>query len=120
MCKYVPKKWGHEEWIEAIPNCYITKYLYITKGCRTSLQYHESKTESMLVTKGKLKLTYLECEAQYFSEDLKEKILEVNDTITFHPMDIHRLEALEDSIVFEVSDYYPDDIKRLEDDYGRT
>ncbi len=108
-----PKPWGHEIWFAHTEN-YAGKVLVIKKGHRYSLQYHEKKRETQFVYKGKVKLT--------FGQDinsLEEKILNAGDKIEVHPYTIHRLEALEDSEVFEVSTPDLDDVVKLHDDYGR-
>ena len=51
---------------------------------------------------------------------MQEKILNPGDKIDIHPYTIHRLEALEDSEIFEVSGPELDDVVKLEDDYGRS
>ncbi len=55
MARHVKKPWGHESiWAET--ERYVGKRLVIRKGCRLSLQYHEVKDESILVTSGRLGL----------------------------------------------------------------
>lgn len=108
------KPWGKEIWF-ANTESYAGKILHIKKGHRYSLQYHEKKRETQYIYKGKVKLTYGENK-----DNLKEKILNSGDKIEVHPYTIHRLEALEDSEVFEVSTPDLNDVVKLEDDYGRT
>lgn len=108
-----PKPWGHEIWFAHTEN-YAGKVLVIKKGHRYSLQYHEKKRETQFIYKGKVKLTF-----GTDQNDLKEKILNAGDKIEVHPYTIHRLEALEDSEVFEVSTPDLDDVVKLHDDYGR-
>ncbi len=109
-----PKPWGKEIWF-AHTNKYAGKILCISKGQRFSLQLHEKKEETQYVYKGKLKLTY-----GTDPQNLKEEILLPGDKVEISPGLIHRLEALEDSEVFEVSTPELDDVVKLEDDYGRT
>ncbi len=108
-----PKPWGREIWFAHTEN-YAGKVLEIKKGHRYSLQYHEKKRETQFIYKGKVKLTF-----GTDQNDLKEKILNAGDKIEVHPYTIHRLEALEDSEVFEVSTPDLDDVVKLHDDYGR-
>ena len=108
------KPWGREIWF-ANNEKYAGKILEIAKGHRYSLQYHEKKQETQYIYSGKVKLTY-----GTDKDDLQEKILNPGDKIEVHPYTIHRLEALEDSKVFEVSTPELDDVVKLEDDYGRT
>ena len=51
---------------------------------------------------------------------MQEKILNQGDKIDIHPYTIHRLEALQDTLVFEVSTQELEDVIKLEDDYGRS
>lgn len=109
-----PKPWGREVWF-AHTERYAGKILEVTKGHRLSLQYHEHKMETQYLYRGKVKLTFGEKE-----DALEEKILEVGEKIDIPPFMIHRIEALEDSEIFEVSSPELDDIVKLDDDYGRT
>lgn len=108
------KPWGKETWF-AHTDKYAGKILHIDKGHRYSLQYHEHKRETQYIYKGKVKLTYGTDE-----KNLQEKILNQGDKVEVHPYTIHRLQALEDSEVFEVSTPELDDVIKLEDDYGRS
>ncbi|PIR54896.1 cupin [Candidatus Peregrinibacteria bacterium CG10_big_fil_rev_8_21_14_0_10_36_19] len=108
------KPWGKEVWF-AHTEKYAGKILHITKGHRYSLQYHEKKRETQFIYSGKVKLIYGTSQ-----DNLQEKILNSGDKIEVHPYTIHRLEALEDSQVFEVSTPELDDVVKLEDDYGRS
>lgn len=109
-----PKPWGREIWF-AHTDKYAGKILEIKKGHRYSLQYHERKRETQYLYKGKVKLIF-----GTEKDNLQEKILNPGDKVDVHPFTIHRLEALEDSEVFEVSTPELDDVVKLEDDYGRS
>ena len=109
-----PKPWGREVWF-AHSEFYAGKILEVTKGHRLSLQIHERKMETLFLYKGKIKL-YLGTD----QEQLEEKILNPGDKIDILPRMIHRVEALEDSEIFEVSTPELDDVVKLADDYGRT
>lgn len=106
--KIVEKPWGREIWL-CVEKEYAGKILEIKKGCRTSLQYHNKKKESMHVLKGELKITYPD----------GEKLLKEGESITIHPGERHRLCAVKDLILIEVSTPELDDVVRLEDDHGR-
>lgn len=107
----VDKPWGYEKiWVE-LP-FYTSKIMYIKKGCRISLQKHERKHVSFYVLSGTVKLIARGEERQMLP----------CDTANICPGEIHRLEAVFDAEVLEIStteigDY---DLTRLEDDYGRT
>lgn len=109
-----PKPWGREVWF-AHTEHYAGKILEVTKGHRLSLQIHEKKMETQYLYKGKVKLIIGKDQ-----NALKEVILNPGDKIDIPPHIIHRIEALEDSEIFEVSTPELDDVIKLADDYGRT
>jgi mannose-6-phosphate isomerase len=108
------KPWGREIWF-AHNEKYAGKILEVKKGHRYSLQYREKKQETQYIYSGKVKFTY-------GTEDvpLQEKILNTGDKIDVQPYTVHRLEALEDSEIFEVSTPELTDVVKIEDDYGRS
>jgi len=109
-----PKPWGEEIWF-AHSSSYAGKILRVKKGHRLSLQYHEKKSETQYLYKGKVKFTY-----GTDKTTLKDAILNPGDKFDILPYTIHRVEALEDSEIFEVSTPELDDVVKLEDDYGRS
>ncbi len=111
--KRVPKPWGYEL-IFAKTDRYVGKILHIHRGESLSLQYHEIKEETLFVVAGELKLT-IEIDG-----DRRELPLRAGDAFHIAPRMIHRMEAVEDTDVAEVSTPELDDVVRLEDRYGRT
>ncbi len=112
--KEIPKPWGKEIWFAVRPE-YVGKILFIKKGHRYSLQYHEKKTETQYLLKGKVK--FLIGKKQ---DELEEVILEPGDKLDILPLTIHRAEAIEDAEILEVSTNNLDDVVKLSDDYGRS
>lgn len=108
------KPWGREVWFAHTEN-YAGKILEVKKGHRLSLQYHEKKTETQYLYKGKVKFVYGKNE-----NSLQEIILNPGDKFDVSPYTVHRVEALEDSEIFEVSTPELDDVVKLHDDYGRS
>ena len=109
----VDKPWGHELiWAET--DRYVGKILHINRGESLSLQYHEIKDETLYVVNGELKLT-LEYEG-----DRRQVALRSGQAFHIPPRLIHRMEAVEDTDVAEVSTPELDDVVRLEDRYGRA
>ncbi len=110
----VDKPWGYEL-IFAKTDQYVGKILHINKGHKLSLQYHKVKEETIMIAKGKMNFVY---------EEEKGKLVEIilNEGEAHHiaPGKQHRMIALEDCDVFEVSTPHLDDVVRLEDSYGRT
>jgi mannose-6-phosphate isomerase len=111
--KRVPKPWGYEL-IFAKTDRYVGKILHITKGESLSLQYHEMKDETLFVVSGELRLT-LE-----WNGDRRELPLRAGEAFHIPPRLIHRMEAVVDTDVAEVSTTELDDVIRLEDRYGRA
>ena len=108
------KPWGKEIWFAQSPN-YAGKLLHINRGARLSVQGHERKSETQYVFSGQVKFTFGKQE-----QNLQEIILSPGDKFDIHPYTIHRVEGLEDSIIFEISTPELDDVVKLQDDYGRS
>lgn len=112
------KPWGKEEkW--AHTEDYVGKFLHVTAGHRLSLQYHEEKEETMCVISGKVILTYGK-EGDIYTNETFTKEMCVGDTVHLKPRTIHRIEAVEDAVVVEVSTPQLQDVVRLYDDYKRV
>ncbi|TMG10394.1 MAG: cupin domain-containing protein [Chloroflexi bacterium] len=110
----VEKPWGYElRW--AITDRYLGKVLHLTKGESLSLQYHERKDECQYVIKGAVDMELGGPDGQ-----LTRRRMTVGDTLHITPGTRHRLTAIEDSDIFEVSTPEIDDVVRLEDRYGRV
>jgi mannose-6-phosphate isomerase len=109
----VEKPWGWElVWAEA--DAYVGKLLFVRAGQALSLQYHEVKDESWLVHEGRARL-----ELGRVGEELEAVEIAPGDAFRFRPGTVHRVTALEDTLVLEVSTPHLDDVVRLEDRYGR-
>lgn len=104
----INKPWGYEL-IWAKTNKYVGKILFINKGHKLSKQYHLKKDETILLKKGKMTLE--------INDSLKE--INVGDSFHIKPGVIHRMIAVEDCEVIEVSTPELKDVVRLEDDYNR-
>jgi len=109
----IEKPWGYEL-LFAKTDSYVGKVLYIKAHHRLSLQYHKVKEETILLWSGKMRFIYGK------EGDFKEKILNSGDSFHIPPGLIHRMAAIEDCVVFEVSTPHLEDVVRLEDDYGRN
>ncbi len=112
--KIIKKPWGEEIWF-AQNEHYAGKILKVTKGHRISLQYHEKKQETQYLYKGSVKMIFGDD-----VENLQERVLKVGEKFDINPPMIHRVHALEDSEIFEVSTPELDDVVKLQDDYGRS
>ena len=111
----VDKPWGHEL-IWALTDDYCGKILFIKAGEAISLQFHRKKDESWLIHSGRAELEMAE-------PGKKVPALEVvgpGAAFRVRPGTVHRLTALEDTTILEVSTPELDDVVRLDDRYGRT
>ncbi|HSP17795.1 MAG TPA: cupin domain-containing protein [Thermoanaerobaculia bacterium] len=108
----VTKPWGYEL-IFAKTDRYAGKILHVNRGQCLSLQYHEMKEETLFVVHGELRLT--------IESDGERRVVALREGEAFHipPRLIHRMEAVVDSDVAEVSTPELQDVVRLEDRYGR-
>ena len=111
--KIVKKPWGREEWLE-LNEQYCYKRIYLNAGTKTSFQYHKKKLETNYIISGKAEV-WLEND---FGE-IEKKIMSDNDFFTVTPLKKHRVIALTDLILQEVSTPHVDDIIRIEDDTNR-
>ncbi len=110
----VEKPWGYElRW--AITDRYLGKVLHLNKGEALSLQYHERKDEYQYVIKGSIDM-----EVGAMDGKLTTHRMSAGDTVHLTPGTRHRLTAIEDTDIFEVSTPEIDDVVRLEDRYGRV
>ncbi len=114
VVKRVEKPWGHEEWW-ADTELYGGKLLHVKAGHRLSLQLHEEKDESSYVLSGRLRLT-----SGIGPDDLREREIGPGFAWRVKPGTVHTIEAIDDSVVIEVSTAHFDDVVRLEDRYGRA
>jgi mannose-6-phosphate isomerase len=108
----VDKPWGYELWW-AQTDKYVGKVIHVTAGHALSLQYHNQKVETILLYSGKLLFEIQEGERLVGREMLPGERIHVPAGT------IHRMTALEDSDLFEVSTPEVDDVVRLGDRYGR-
>jgi mannose-6-phosphate isomerase len=110
----VEKPWGWELiWAQA--DAYLGKVLFVRAGESLSLQFHREKDESWYVQSGRAELQLGAAGAAL----LNSEVVGAGACFRFPPGTVHRLKALEDTTIVEVSTPHADDVVRLEDDYGR-
>ena len=110
----VEKPWGYEL-IWALTADYCGKVLFVKAGESLSLQFHREKDESWLVQSGRAKLELGRgggCGAEGRGRRAGRRV-------PLPPGTVHRLTAIEDTTILEVSTPHLDDVVRLEDAYGR-
>ena len=113
QARVVDKPWGHEE-VFAETSSYVGKILFIRKGEALSLQYHEVKEETLRVLDGELELV-----VGRDPDSLESHRLESGAVFHVTPGTLHRMIAVSDCRLLEVSTNHLDDVVRLEDRYGR-
>lgn len=112
----VDKPWGYELiWAET--KDYVGKILHINQGHKLSRQYHNIKEETFLVQSGEMDLeigipgvSSAPCVTHH---------MKPGDSFHCTPKTVHRMIAITDVDVVEVSTPHLDDVVRLQDDYGR-
>jgi mannose-6-phosphate isomerase-like protein (cupin superfamily) len=108
----VEKPWGYElHW--AHTDRYVGKVIHVNRGHALSLQYHNRKDETIYLWSGRLRFE-IEIDGQLVSRDMQP-----GESVHITPKTVHRMTAIEDSDILEVSTPELDDVVRLEDRYGR-
>lgn len=114
MAEVIHKPWGHEL-IWAKTDRYVGKILHINAGESLSLQFHRVKDETIMVLAGRMQLVYFAD-----GETPQSRELVPGEPFRIAPEVRHRMIALDDTDVLEVSTPELDDVVRLEDRYGRV
>jgi mannose-6-phosphate isomerase len=100
--------WAHSEH-------YVGKLLFVRAGHALSKQFHNVKDESWYFHEGRAEL-----ELNAAGEAVeKSEVVGPGAAFRLKPGTVHKLTAIEDTLVIEVSTPHLDDIVRLEDRYGR-
>jgi len=108
----VEKPWGYElHWAKT--DRYVGKVIHVNKGHALSLQYHRVKDETIFLWSGKI-LFEIEEGGQLVSREMLP-----GESVHVTPPTVHRMTAIEDSDIMEVSTPELDDVVRLKDLYGR-
>lgn len=107
------KPWGYEIWF-AVTDRYAGKILHINAGHQLSLQYHERKDETIYILSGAIDLELDE------GGGLRTFRLDRGQCQRIEAARRHRMRAVSDADICEVSTPDLDDVVRLEDRYGRV
>ena len=115
--KKVVKPWGYELWMADETNSkYAFKKIFIKAPHQSSIQFHETKEETIFISSGKGKLHYSDEKIDiekfknniYSQDEINEiiKNLKTNDlnpgsSINVKTGYIHSIEAVEDITIFE-------------------
>ena len=110
----VEKPWGWElVWAHA--DQYVGKLLFVRAGHSLSLQFHRVKDESWLVQEGRAEIEMADPGAAVMDSE----IVGAGSAFRLPAGTVHRVTALDDTLILEVSTPHLDDVVRLEDQYGR-
>jgi mannose-6-phosphate isomerase len=110
----VEKPWGYEL-VYAATDRYLGKIIFIRAGEQLSLQFHKEKDETLYVHSGRV-----EFEIGDPGKPMDIEVVAPGRAFHLPPGTVHRLRALEDSVILEVSTPDVNDVVRLEDRYGRV
>jgi mannose-6-phosphate isomerase len=109
----VDKPWGYElHWAKT--DRYVGKIIHVNAGHALSLQYHNLKDETIYLQAGKM-LFEIEESGAVVGRELKP-----GDAVHITPKTVHRMTAIDDCDILEVSTPELHDVVRLEDRYGRA
>jgi quercetin dioxygenase-like cupin family protein len=109
----IEKPWGYElHWAKT--DRYVGKLIHVSKGHALSLQYHNLKDETIYLWSGKLLFEIEE------GGTLVAREMRPGEAVHVTPKTVHRMTAIEESDIFEVSTPELQDVVRLEDRYGRA
>jgi mannose-6-phosphate isomerase len=110
----VEKPWGYElHWAKT--ERYVGKLIHVNAGHALSLQYHNQKDETIFLWTGRMLFEIGENAGTLQSREMKP-----GEAVHITPTTVHRMTAIEDCDIFEVSTPELHDVVRLEDRYGRT
>jgi len=113
--KRVDKPWGYEV-VWAVSEHYAGKLLFVRAGQKLSLQFHREKDESWYFLEGRAKVEL----AAAGEKATSNEVVTAGAAFRFTPGTVHRVEAIEDTTILEVSTPHLDDVVRLDDLYGRA
>lgn len=127
--KIVNKPWGREIWLQ-LNDRYVFKIIEMDAGHRSSLQYHVAKHETNSIASGELDLEIQDPAGEVvknlkFPDDKFREVrfktvrMKAGDVFTVPPPAVHRVNAISNIVMYEVSTPEVDDVLRLQDDAGR-
>jgi mannose-6-phosphate isomerase len=109
----IDKPWGYElHWAKT--ERYVGKVIHINAGHALSLQYHNLKDETIYLASGRMLFEIKE------GDELVKREMQPGEAVHVTPKTVHRMTAVTDCDVYEVSTPELHDVVRLEDRYGRT
>ena len=114
----VEKPWGYElHWAKT--DRYVGKLIHVNAGHALSLQYHNKKDETIFLWSGRMMFEIGNERDSSPDGALTQREMKPGEAIHIVPHTIHRMTAVTDCDIFEVSTPELDDVVRLKDRYGR-
>jgi mannose-6-phosphate isomerase len=119
----VEKPWGYElHWAKT--GRYVGKLIHVNAGHALSLQYHNLKDETIFLSSGRMLFEIApqplkEGEQWTQAHVLTKREMKPGESVHVVPRTVHRMTAVTDCDIFEVSTPELQDVVRLEDRYGR-
>jgi len=119
----VDKPWGYElHWAKT--GRYVGKLIHVNAGHALSLQYHNLKDETIFLSAGRMLFEIAarplqDGEAWTAAHALTRREMQPGESVHVVPRTVHRMTAITDCDIFEVSTPELQDVVRLEDRYGR-
>jgi mannose-6-phosphate isomerase-like protein (cupin superfamily) len=111
----VEKPWGYElHWAKT--DRYVGKLIHVNAGHALSLQYHNQKDETVFLWSGRMTF---EIAPDGKDEPITGREMKPGEAVHIIPKTVHRMTAITDCDIFEVSTPELDDVVRLKDRYGR-
>jgi mannose-6-phosphate isomerase-like protein (cupin superfamily) len=110
----IEKPWGYEL-LWALTETYCGKLLVVNAGQALSLQFHREKDESWYLLEGRAQIDM----AGAGETVPTSEVVTPGAAFRITPGTVHRVTALEDTTILEVSTPHLDDVVRLDDEYGR-
>ena len=119
----VSKPWGYEVWINGEHPAYAFKKIFIQENNKTSLQYHNLKEETNVLFEGNANL-YFKVSDNVNNDNVTQKDINFTtlsgiNSIHVKPSILHRIEAVTDIVLYEISTPHLDDVIRVNDDTSR-
>ena len=114
----VEKPWGYElHWAKT--DRYVGKLIHVDAGHALSLQFHNRKDETIFLWSGRMMFEIGRAGDSAPDAALTEREMKPGEAVHITPHTVHRMTAITDCDIFEVSTPELDDVVRLKDRYGR-
>lgn len=110
----IEKPWGYEIIFTKKDSQQTGKILHVLAGKKLSLQYHDEKVETLCLFSGQAKI-WLENS----SGEIEKISMQLGHGYRVEPMQKHRIEAVTECDVFEVSSPETGNTFRISDEYER-